>query len=781
MKCLLASFLFLSQIICAQSDYEKLFGAYEQPINWQGDINKFSFINDSTLQLFDTIQATSAVLYSQVDMADSMFFQSKIHFGFNPSSSNYAKIFLSSQSKDDSNNGICVVIGAANDNVELCTFKNGKKNTHISSENSLLNTSTVDVWVRVIKKMNSWTLYTLTDSSWIDLGSVEIDNSIYEYPEIDFLKIECVYTKTRFDKIGFNNFIIVKSESELPSVVKKPEASPDDNDDKNDNAYKAKRFDVVFTEIMPDPTPIVGLPDCEYVEIYNRSNNDIDLDGWTLQAGKSMGKLSNYVIKANSYLLLCPKSAVELFNIDNVTSPSSWPAIANNKSDLLLTSKNGQIIDALKYSSKWFNETFKDDGGWAFERVDNDNFSGNESNWKYSLSAQGGSPGKANSIAANNIDNYAPKLVFANIENDNRTLNLRFNECMKRPKKMEYITANLLHLKVDSVVLDTVFLQNISIILRQPLDAKVDYEVQSTDIEDFNGNKFIPQNFHIGVAEAAEANDLIINEIMFDTNNGYPKFVEILNISDKVIDLSSLRFCIMSDDKIASMTNISESQRLIFNGNYIGLTSDSLACADVYQPRNPQWIVNVPKFPNLVAKEGSIAITTPDGVIVDKLYYNTNMHSSLISNKKNVSLERVSEQVESRWTSAAESAGFQTVTDKNSQFIESEKSTDELIRIPNKVFTPNGDGEDDELIIYYSMPDYGWNGTLRIYSSNGRLIRVLVNNQTLSSDGYWLWNGSDEDGNRLSPGTYIILFEGFNADGDSRKVKNTCVLGVGRR
>ncbi|MBP5708871.1 MAG: lamin tail domain-containing protein, partial [Bacteroidales bacterium] len=40
--------------------------------------------------------------------------------------------------------------------------------------------------------------------------------------------------------------------------------------------------DVVITEIMADPTPVVGLPEVEYIEILNRTDEDIYLDGWTI-------------------------------------------------------------------------------------------------------------------------------------------------------------------------------------------------------------------------------------------------------------------------------------------------------------------------------------------------------------------------------------------------------------------------------------------------------------------------------------------------------------------
>ena len=41
----------------------------------------------------------------------------------------------------------------------------------------------------------------------------------------------------------------------------------------------AKLKDIIFAEIFPDPSPQVGLPAQEFVEIYNRSSNPFDLSG----------------------------------------------------------------------------------------------------------------------------------------------------------------------------------------------------------------------------------------------------------------------------------------------------------------------------------------------------------------------------------------------------------------------------------------------------------------------------------------------------------------------
>ena len=169
------------------------------------------------------------------------------------------------------------------------------------------------------------------------------------------------------------------------------------------------RHDIIFTEIMADPSPPVYLPESEYLELYNRSKHPVNLEGWTIMAGARNISLLRKSIPAGGYHIVCDKAAGWLYP-PGISSPvlNSSSVLTNRGQLLVLKNQLGEIIDALEYSDAWYVDELKSEGGWSLERIDIDFLCGDTPNWKASESPDGGTPGLPNAVSGKIIDQTAP-------------------------------------------------------------------------------------------------------------------------------------------------------------------------------------------------------------------------------------------------------------------------------------------------------------------------------------------------------------------------------------
>src|SRR5690606_8246964 len=75
-------------------------------------------------------------------------------------------------------------------------------------------------------------------------------------------------------------------------------------------------YDIVITELMADPSPQVGLPANEWIEIKNRSSVPIQLQGFHLgDASGWSGAFPSYLLQPDSNLIICASSALSSLSV----------------------------------------------------------------------------------------------------------------------------------------------------------------------------------------------------------------------------------------------------------------------------------------------------------------------------------------------------------------------------------------------------------------------------------------------------------------------------------
>ena len=166
--------------------------------------------------------------------------------------------------------------------------------------------------------------------------------------------------------------------------------------------FVAQAGDVLINEIFADPTPVVGLPDFEFIELYNNTDQPISLNGWGITDNllEVPAEIGNVTIAANGFLILTSvgdaETAYSAFG--PTVGISDFPSITNTGETLSLISPTGAVIHSVTFSTAWYNDAVKDDGGWTLERIDPEVTCDEAANWTASINPTGGTPGAANSV-----------------------------------------------------------------------------------------------------------------------------------------------------------------------------------------------------------------------------------------------------------------------------------------------------------------------------------------------------------------------------------------------
>ncbi|MDP9230963.1 MAG: lamin tail domain-containing protein [Bacteroidota bacterium] len=548
-------------------------------------------------------------------------------------------------------------------------------------------------------------------------------------------------------------------------------------------AQVANRYDVVIDEIMADPSPQVGLPNNEWIGLRNTSGIAFNLLGWRIgDATGQSGPLPNFVLQPDSFVIVCTGSAVAVLSAFGTTiSVASFPSLDNDGDQLFLRSSQNKIIHAVEYSSSWYQNVLKKDGGWTLEMIDTKSPCAGSSNWKASVDIKGGTPGKKNSLDAVNNDATAPQLKYT-YTLDSVTIVAMFDEPVDSLKGATIANYNIDGgLSFASAITIAPVFNQVQLKLNSPLQANTIYNLAATNVTDCSNNVIGNSNIaKAGLPVDASSVEIVINEILFNPRSNGFDFVEFYNRSNKILDASKLFLANRnSSGVISSIRQLSSSPFYIFPSDYIVITEDAASLQLNYLVSNPDKVLVLPSLPSFPDDAGDVIVLNLQGNIVDEVKYSDAWHFKLIDNAEGVSLERIDpagpSQDAANWHSAASTAGYGTPTYQNSQYKQTQNIT-ATIEVTPRVFSPDNDGFDDIATIQYQVTEPGYVANITIFDAGGRPIRYLVKNGTLALNGYWNWDGLDEKGKKLPVGTYIIFTEIFNLQGKKERFKNVVVL-----
>jgi len=171
---------------------------------------------------------------------------------------------------------------------------------------------------------------------------------------------------------------------------------------------------LVINEIMYEP--LEG--SCEWVELYNRSSEDVDIRKWELSdAPTPAGSVHRFLlseqsrlVRSGEYVVIAGDSTITgaPYHLTQgtpgvhlvVAGSSSGLGLANEGDAVLVRDLSGSTVDSLAYSPMMHHGALIDVRGRSLERIRPEGLTNDRSNWSTASAAQGGSPGTRNTIVA---------------------------------------------------------------------------------------------------------------------------------------------------------------------------------------------------------------------------------------------------------------------------------------------------------------------------------------------------------------------------------------------
>lgn len=245
-----------------------------------------------------------------------------------------------------------------------------------------------------------------------------------------------------------------------------------------------------------------------------------------------------------------------------------------------------------------------------------------------------------------------------------------------------------------------------------------------------------------------KSGEIIFNEIMFNPKENYPEFIEVKNTSTKDFRLNSLFVIKKEEGKEHSLTiPISNYPTTIQKDEILAFTTDSLTLLDANETTCAQQL-RTGNFPTLVNAGMTLLLVNKNHETIDELCYSPKQHHPFLIETKGVSLEKSI----SGWHSASEDVGFSTPGCKNSQ--STPVVNNFRISVENELITPNGDDNNDNLILNYNLPKSGFLIQAIIFDSNGFQVDHWLNNRLLGTSGTLTWKPQNKS---TTPGFYILM------------------------
>ncbi len=709
-------------------------GDFTQNPDWTGDTGLFIVNGQNQLQLNDNITNEAYLTTRSRAIIDAQW-EFYVKMDFDPSGSNYCRVYLISDSPDllQNLNGYFVRVGGFSGNVDHVSLyrQTGNSSSQIIKGTDGTVTTTPELKIRVTRdNAGEWELEidTALSGNYTSQGTA-VDNN---HLTAEYFGVRCTYTSTRANLIYFDDFNVtgtiipdtiapvldsavaqsatsvalyfnedvdpatagdvqnysidngignpaganlsgtqpnrvnllftppLQSEVRYTVTVNNVEdmaGNPTQNEIGNFVFFTPQTpdpGDVIINEILPDETPVVGLPEAEYVELYNVSGKAFDLRNWEFHDNSNSAVLPRYALLPGEYLVLVDEDDLPLFDfIPNVIGLPGMPVLRNSDDDISIWSPQSERIDRVVYTVAWYRDSQKSGGGYSLELINPDDPCSNANNWIASNDPLGGTPGAQNSVYDITPDTEPPFAEGFEVLTETE-MKITFN------KTLDSSTVIPAHFNVNqgvtgsNLALGGTYNNEVSLFFQNPIDSAEVYSLTLSNIADCWGNTTQNTDFDFALGVEPRPFDLVFNEVHHNPDEEagslpQEKFTEFYNLTTKPLRLADLTYADRTSSRGFPNT-------VIFPGEFLIVTTTAFE-ADYAQYGRVIAFSSGPS-PNL--NDDDLTLSNADGEMIDRLSYRRQWHTSEAS-EGGFTLERKNPrdfcEGQNNWTSSIDERG----------------------------------------------------------------------------------------------------------------------------
>jgi len=224
---------------------------------------------------------------------------------------------------------------------------------------------------------------------------------------------------------------------------------------------------------------------------------------------------------------------------------------------------------------------------------------------------------------------------------DSRSLELAFSEAIDSMASGQSLQVEITTgIMIDSLCFNQKSNNEITLFLSDNLNACQNYQIAVSGIFDLNGLSIKDTIAQFNYAVPPLRGDIIINEVLADPVAGGTDFIELYNVSDRLIDLSD---CVLANLSRSQFTPL-DSRIVMAPHSFLCLTNDTQVLKQVHLIPDTAMLmeIDLPAFNNSSGTP-AVLLEEPSGnyLYIDTMRYEQEMHLATLGSGEGFSLERV--------------------------------------------------------------------------------------------------------------------------------------------